>query len=84
MPLGNFLRGNRVHNASEYREAAEKHPINTELLRAQHQGEAAKILCTGKTLEVVDFFDGKFARFEKNVVVEGKFDIKRIPLFTEK
>lgn len=50
-----LLRGNRVHNASEYREAAEKHPINTELLRAQHQGEAAKILCTGKTLEVVDF-----------------------------
>ena len=84
MPLGNFLRGNRVHNAAEYREAANDHPINTELLRAQNQAEAAKILCTGKTLEVVDFFDGKFAHFEKNVMVEGKFDIKRIPLFTEK
>lgn len=84
MPLGNFLRGNRVHNAAEYREAAANYPLNIEMLRAQNQAEVAKLLCTGKTIEVADTFDGKFAHFEKNVLVEGVFDIKKIPLFAEK
>lgn len=84
IPLGTFLRGNRAHNGAEYRQAAADYPLNLELLRASHQGEAGQTLCRGKVYEVSDFFDGKFAHFEKGVLVEGVLDIKRIALLTEK